>query len=63
MLYIGYLIILNGHNIKKISFGNFDFGLLSTENCITRLCALDPLGAPPPPPPRRPQHPNSVKNT
>ena len=22
MLYIGYLIILDGHNIKKISFGN-----------------------------------------
>ena len=25
MLYIGYLIIVDGHNIKKISFGNFHY--------------------------------------
>ena len=25
MLYIGYLIILNGQSIKKISFGSFQF--------------------------------------
>ena len=25
MLYIGYLIILDGQSIKKISFGNFHF--------------------------------------
>ena len=25
MLYIGYLILLNGQSIKKISFGNFHF--------------------------------------
>ena len=48
MLYIGYLIILDGHNIKKISFGNSIFELLRRENCISRLCPR-PLGNPPPP--------------
>ena len=51
MLYIGYLIILDGQSIKKISFGK----LPRRENCISRLC-LRPLGSPPPP-----QHPNRVK--
>ena len=50
MLHIGYLIILDGQSIKKISFGKFPFlscrGL--PENCISRLCALDPLVPPPP---------------
>ena len=27
MLYIGYLIILDGQSIKKINFGNFHFGV------------------------------------
>ena len=32
MLYIGYLIILNGHNIKKISFRNsIAFGKSSSQ--------------------------------
>ena len=35
MLYIGYLIILNGQNIKKI--GSI-FELPRVENCINRLC-------------------------
>ena len=34
MLYIGYLIILDGQGIKKISFGNFHFRVLRPENCI-----------------------------
>ena len=52
MLYIGYLIILDGQSIKKISFGNFYFVLPRPENCISRLCALDPLVPPPPPTPK-----------
>ena len=45
MLYIGYLIILDGKNTKlEISI----FELLRPKNCISRLCALDPLEAPPP---------------
>ena len=57
MLYIGYVIILDGQSIKKISFGHFSiFELPRPENCISWLCALDPLVPPPP-------HPNSVKNT
>ena len=56
MLYVGYLIILDGKNIK---LEIYIFELLRPENCISRLCALDPLVAPPPPP----QHPKRVKNT
>ena len=47
MLYIGYLIILDGQSIKNISFGNFHFELLRLENCISTLCT----NPPPPPPP------------
>ena len=57
MLYIGYLIILDGQNIKKTVSKISIFGLLRRENCISRLCPR-PLGSPPPP-----RHPNSVKNT
>ena len=59
MLYIGYLIILDGQSIKKKSVSEISiFELLRPENCVSRLCPR-PLGSPPPPP----QHPNSVKNT
>ena len=47
MVYIGYLIILDGKNIKKISFGNFHFELPRLVNYISRLCPR-PLGTPPP---------------
>ena len=50
MLYIGYLIILDGQSIKKIRSGNSIFELPRRENCISRLCALDPLVPPPPTP-------------
>ena len=48
MLYIGYLIILNCHSIKKTVSEVCIFELPRLENCISRLCA-SPLGTPPPP--------------
>ena len=36
MLYIGYLIILDGQSIKKISFEISIFELPRLENCISR---------------------------
>ena len=45
MLYIGFLIILDGQNITKISFGNFQFEVPRLEKCISRLCP-SPLGSP-----------------
>ena len=45
MVYIGYLIILDGKNIEwEISI----FELPRLVNCISRLCPK-PLGSPPPP--------------
>ena len=48
MLHIGYLIILDGKNMKiffrKISI----FELPRLENCISQLCP-GPLGSPPSP--------------
>ena len=49
MLYIEYLILVSGRNIKRISFGNFHFLPAGVENYISRLCP-SPLGTPPPPP-------------
>ena len=57
MVYIGYLIILDGKNIKKSVLEISIFELPRMENYIGRLCALAPLGPPPP------QHPNRVKTT
>ena len=37
MLYVGYLIIVNGQNIKNIGFQIFLFELPRVENCISRL--------------------------
>ena len=47
MLHIGYLIILDGQSMKKVSFGNF--ALLSNRGrkAAEASCALDPSGAPP----------------
>ena len=48
MLYIGYLIILDGQNIKKKSVSEISiFDLLRLENCISKLCP-SPLAPPPP---------------
>ena len=47
MLYIGYLIILDGRSIKKNQFRKISiFELLRRENCISRSCALDSLVPP-----------------
>ena len=46
MLYIGYLIILDGKNIKISVLEISIFELPKLENCINRL-ALAPLGPPP----------------
>ena len=56
MLYIPWMVILRDHNIKKISFENFDFSAVQSEmsgvkNCISRLCTKNSLGDNPPPPP------------
>ena len=49
MLYGGYLIILDGQNIKKLVSEICIFELPRLESCISRLCPR-PLGSPPPPP-------------
>ena len=52
MLYIGYLIILDGQNIKKKSVLEITiFELPRLENYISRLCP-SPLGRPPPTTPK-----------
>ena len=51
MLYIGYLIIVDGQSIKKKSVSEISiFDMPRLENCISKLCPR-PLGSPPPPPP------------
>ena len=62
MLYIAWMVILGDHNIKKISFKNFDFELAGVKNCIKQVVyqSLEsPPPPPPPPPPKRatPRHP------
>ena len=49
MLYIAYLIILDGQSIRKIVSEISIFELLRRENCISKLCPI-PLGSPLPPP-------------
>ena len=45
MLYIGYLIILDGQSFKKKSVSEISiFELVRRENCISRLCPR-PLGS------------------
>ena len=49
MLYIEYLMILDGQNIKKKSVSELSIlELPRVENCISKLCP-SPLGTPPPP--------------
>ena len=43
MLYIGYLIIVNGQDIKKSVSEISIFEVPRLENCISRLCP-SPLG-------------------
>ena len=54
MLYIGYLIIVKGQNIKKKFISEISiFELPKLENCISRLCPSPlPLS----------KHPNRGKN-
>ena len=49
MLCVGYLVIGNGQNIKKIGSEISILELQRPENCMSRLCPT-PLGNPPPPP-------------
>ena len=44
MLYVGYLIIVNGQNIKKISFGNSIFELLSADAAPKKTSKLPFVG-------------------
>ena len=57
MLYIGYLIILEGQSNQKKQFWKFPFLSCQGGKTAGAGCALYPLGDPPP------QHPNRVKNT
>ena len=41
-LYMQQLIIVGGHNIKRITFGNFDFEDFEAAHCISRWCANGP---------------------
>ena len=50
MLYISWMVILCGHNVKKISFENFDFGAAQGEK-LHQQVVYQSLGTPPPPPP------------
>ena len=58
MLYIGYLIGMDGSNVKKTVSEISIFELHRLENCISRLCP-NPLGTPP----HTKKHPNRAKNT
>ena len=50
MLYMGYLIILDGQSIEKNQFQKFPFLSCQGWSCISRFCPC-PLGTPPPPQP------------
>ena len=50
MLYIPWMVILGGHNIKKTSFKNFHFGAGHGEK-LHKQVVYQSLGSPPPPPP------------
>ena len=57
MLYIGYLIGMDGSNVKKTVSEISIFELHRLENCNSRLCP-NPLGTPP----HTKKHPNRAKN-
>ena len=54
MLYVGYLIIMNGQNNKKSVLKISFFELPRVENCISRLCPSPLLLS---------KHPNRMKST
>ena len=49
MFYIAYLIIVDGHNMKKISFENFHYGAAEAGK-LHKQVVSQPLGTPPPTP-------------
>ena len=49
MLYIPWMVILGFHDVKKISFENFDFGAAEGEQLHEKV-VYQSLGRPPPPP-------------
>ena len=49
MLYIGYLIILDGQSIKKMSFGNFHFGAAEAGKLHKQVVPYTPWEPLPPP--------------
>ena len=61
MPYMAWVVILSDHNIKKTSFGNFDFWAAQGEK-LHKQVVHQSLGRYPPPPPYT-QYPNRVKNT
>ena len=50
MLYVAWMVILGGHNIKKISFENFNFRAARGEK-LHKHVVYQSLGSPPPPHP------------
>ena len=48
MLYIGYLIILDGQSIKKSSFGNFHFSAAKAKKLQEQVVPYTPWETPPP---------------
>ena len=51
MLYIGYLIILDGQSIKKISFENSNFLAAEAGKLHKQVVPWTPWEPPPPPTP------------
>ena len=47
--YIRWMVILWGHNVKKIDFENLDFELPKVQNCMRRLCSNAVVANAPPP--------------
>ena len=52
---LGYLIILDGQNIKKIRFRNFHFWDAEAEKLHEQVVPQPPREPPPPPPPPTPK--------
>ena len=57
MLYIGYLIIVNGQNVKEIGVEKCHVSATEGGKPLNKLCP-SPL-----PPFKRPKRPNGMKNT
>ena len=59
MLYIAWMVILGDHNIKNISFGNFNLLAAEGEKLHKQVVYQSRLIPPSPP---RAQYPNRMKN-